>query len=49
MALTLDPTGESAWALWDKVKENRPLIQCITNFVRCGQKSLLGDPLDLEL
>ncbi|KAK9904093.1 hypothetical protein WJX75_004445 [Coccomyxa subellipsoidea] len=29
----LQLTGESAWALWQKVRSEAPLIQCITNFV----------------
>ncbi len=32
-AVALDATSESCWALWQRVRAQRPLIHCITNFV----------------
>lgn len=30
---SLAPTAASAWQLWQRTREQRPLVQCITNFV----------------
>lgn len=29
----LQPNGESAWVVWEKLRETAPLTQCITNYV----------------
>jgi hypothetical protein len=30
----MDPS--EVWALWAAVRDRAPLVQCITNLVRCG-------------
>ena len=29
----MDPLAIRAWDLWQKVRQQKPLVQCITNFV----------------